>query len=412
MTDALASDAPSIWDHVPGNRAFDWAMGDPAAVDDAFARAAHVVALDLINNRITANPMEPRLMIAEPDTATGGLKLTIGNQAPHLLRTGLSRILGMAESDLHVVSPNFGGGFGMRGGTPYPEDVVACWAARRLGRPVRWTGTRHEVMLTDTQARDHETHAELALDGDARFLGMRVRTRSNLGAYLIGFGAAVAVYIYAPLVTGIYRIDAVDIAIEGVITNTAPTTPYRGAGRPEAAYLIERLVDEAARLTGIDRTDIRRRNMYRPADLPVSTVTGLNIDSGDFKATMTAAFEMSDAAGFEVRRAQSKSEGKIRGRGFATYIESAADGSATSYESARLRFHPTGTATLHVGTHSHGQGPCHDLYADRRRSAWPAGRGDRACLWRYGARALWPWHLWFALPCLGRPGHRGGGPTR
>ena len=138
MTDALASDAPSIWDHVPGNLAFDWAMGDPAAVDDAFARAAHVVALDLINNRITANPMEPRLMIAEPDTATGGLKLTIGNQAPHLLRTGLSRILGMAESDLHVVSPNFGGGFGMRGGTPYPEDVVACWAARRLGRPVRW----------------------------------------------------------------------------------------------------------------------------------------------------------------------------------------------------------------------------------------------------------------------------------
>jgi len=355
MGDALAEGAPQIWDHVPGNLGYDWAMGDPDAVEAAFARAAHRVTLDLINNRITANSMETRLMIAEPDAKTGGLTITTGNQAPHLFRTRLARLIGIAESDLRVVSPDMGGGFGMRT-SPYAEDVAIAWAARRLGRTVRWTGERSESIANDSHARDHETRAELALDANGRFLALRVRTRSNLGAYVTGLSAGVAVYLYAPLIPGIYRFGAIDIGIQGVVTNTQTTTPYRGAGRPEATYVVERLVDEAARVTGIDRIELRRRNMHRPDELPATTATGLVIDSGDFDATLTAALDAADHAGFAQRRAASEAAGKLRGLGFATYIESAGDGSGTSYEVARLRFHPTGTATLHVGTHNHGQG--------------------------------------------------------
>ncbi len=355
MSDALVEGAPQIWDHVPGNLAYDWSSGDADAVAVAFADAAHTVTLDLVNNRITANPMEPRLMVAEPDPQTGGLIITTGNQAPHLFRTRLAPLIGMAESDLRIVSPDFGGGFGMRA-SPYAEDVAIAWAARRLGRAVRWTGERHEVIASDTHARDHETHAELALDGEGRFLAMRVRTRANLGAYVTGFSAGVAVLLYAPLLAGIYKFDAIDIGIEGVITNTQTTSPYRGAGRPEATYVVERLVDEAARTTGIDPVELRRRNMQDPQDLPATTATGLVIDSGNFDATLDAALDAADETGFAERRAASEADGQLRGFGFATYVESAADGSGSSYEMARLRFHPTGTATLHVGTHSHGQG--------------------------------------------------------
>ena len=355
MGDALAEGAPEIWDHVPGNLAYDWAMGDAQAVEAAFASAAHRVTLDLVNNRITANSMETRLIVAEPDSRTGGLTITTGNQAPHLFRTRLARLIGMAESDLRVISPDMGGGFGMRT-SPYAEDVAVAWAARRLGRAVRWTGERHESIASDSHARDHETRAELALDAEGRFLAMRVRTRSNLGAYVTGLSAGVAVFLYAPLLAGIYRFGAIDIGIEGVVTNTQTTSPYRGAGRPEATYVVERLVDEAARLTGIDRIELRRRNMHRPDELPATTATGLVIDSGDFDATLRGALEAAAHDGFATRRTESEAAGKLRGFGVATYIESAGDGSAASYEMARLRFHPTGTATLHVGTHNHGQG--------------------------------------------------------
>lgn len=356
MDQARADGTELIWDDAPGNRAYVWESGDAAAAEEAFANAAHVVSLDLVNNRITANPMEPRLVVAEPDVTTGGLIFTLGSQAPHLLRTRLAGLIDIPESQLRIVSPDFGGGFGMRGSTPYPEDIVACWLARRLDRPVRWTGTRHEVLMTDTQARDQETRAELALDGDGRFLALRIHTKANLGAYLIGIGALLPIQLYAPLIAGIYRIGAVDLSIEGIITNTVPTAPYRGAGRPEAAYVIERLADEAAIATGIDRIEIRRRNMYRPDDLPATNVMGLTIDSGDFSAVLDRAMNDAAVSDFASRRAQSEAGGRYRGLGFATYIESAADGSSTSYESARLRVNPTGTATLHVGTHSHGQG--------------------------------------------------------
>lgn len=349
---ACAEGAPAVWDRCPDNRAYVWAGGDGAAVDAALKTAAHVVTLDLTNCRITANPMEPRCCLAIPE-ADGKLRLVMGNQAPHLLRTRLSPLLAMAETDITIVSEDMGGGFGMRV-TPYPEEVAVSRAAMALQRPVRWTGTRSECVVTDTGARSHETSARLALDSDGHVTGLAVTTRAEMGAYLTGFGPGVPVELYAPLIPGVYRLPALSVTVEGVLTNTAPTSPYRGAGRPEAIYLMERLMDAAAAQTGIDRAEIRRRNMI--AQDPFTTVTGLPYEANDFSGLLDTALAMVDRDGFEARRNEAATRGKLRGLGLAAFVETSAMPGPTVFETAQVRVHPTGDVEVGVGTHSHGQG--------------------------------------------------------
>ncbi|MBT6202477.1 MAG: xanthine dehydrogenase family protein [Rhodospirillaceae bacterium] len=349
MANALSSDVPDIWKSAPGNIAFHWQSGKPDAVDGALRRAAHTVTLDLVNNRITANPMEPRCALAIPEPG-GRLRLVKGNQAPHLLRSALAGLLGMAEHDITVVSEDMGGGFGMRT-SPYAEEVALSIAALETGRPVRWTATRNEAVVSDLAARAHETHAVMGLDGEGHLLGLRVDTRADLGAYLTGFGPGVGPALYAPLIPNVYNLPCLDIRIDGVMTNTSPTAPYRGAGRPEAVYLIERLMDQAAIQTGLDPFEIRRRNMITRETLPFTTVTGLTYDSGDFTAITRAALEIAGQP-----EKQEASDHRLRGVGFATMTETSAMHGNGVFEVAHVRFHPSGSAVVGVGTHSHGQG--------------------------------------------------------
>ena len=351
---ACAEGAPAVWECCPDNRAYVWAGGDGAAVDEALARAAHVVALDITNCRITANPMEPRCCLAVPE-AGGKLRLVMGNQAPHLLRTRIAPLLAMAETDITIVSEDMGGGFGMRV-SPYSEEVAVSRAALALQRPVRWTGTRSECVITDTGARSHETSARLALDAEGRITGLAVTTRAEMGAYLTGFGPGVPVELYAPLIPGVYRLPAISVTVEGVLTNTAPTAPYRGAGRPEAIYLIERLMDAAAAQTGIDPAELRRRNLIRPAEVPFTTVTGLPYEAVDFPGLLDDALAMVDREAFGVRRAEAAARGRLRGMGFSLFVETSAMPGPSVFETAQVRVHPTGDVELAVGTHSHGQG--------------------------------------------------------
>jgi len=351
---ACAAGAPAVWDACPDNRAYVWAGGDGAAVAGALEAAAHVVELDLTNCRITANPMEPRCCLAVPE-AGGKLRLVMGNQAPHLLRTRIAPLLAMPETDITVVSEDMGGGFGMRV-TPYSEEVAVSRAALALQRPVRWTGTRSECVITDTGARSHETTARLGLDAEGRITGLAVTTRAEMGAYLTGFGPGVPVELYAPLIPGVYRLPAISVTVEGVLTNTAPTAPYRGAGRPEAIYLMERLMDAAAAQTGFDPVELRRRNLITPDEVPYTTVTGLPYEAVDFPGLLDDALAMVDREAFETRRAEAATRGKLRGMGLAMFVETSAMPGPTVYETAQVRVHPTGDVEVAVGTHSHGQG--------------------------------------------------------
>jgi aerobic carbon-monoxide dehydrogenase large subunit len=351
---ACAEGAPAVWENCPDNRAYVWAGRDGAAVARALDEAAHVVELDLTNCRITANPMEPRCCLAVPE-ADGKLRLVMGNQAPHLLRTRLAPLLAMAETDITIVSEDMGGGFGMRV-TPYSEEVAVSRAALALQRPVRWTGTRSECVITDTGARSHETTARLALDADGRITGLAVTTRAEMGAYLTGFGPGVPVELYAPLIPGVYRLPALSVTVEGVLTNTAPTAPYRGAGRPEAIYVMERIMDAAAAQTGIDRAELRRRNLITREEAPYTTVTGLAYEAIDFPGLLDDALAMVDREGFEARRAEAVRRGKLRGLGLSMFVETSAMPGPTVFETAQVRVHPTGDVEVGVGTHSHGQG--------------------------------------------------------
>ena len=354
MSAALAPGATPLWAACPDNIAYRWRDGDGEAVARALAGAAHRIALRLVNNRIMANAMEPRcaLAIPEPD---GRLRLVMGNQAPHLLRGALADLTGLPERSIAVVSEDMGGGFGMRT-SPYGEEVALCLAARRLGRPVRWTAMRHEAMANDTHGRGQDTEATLALDAEGRLLGLKVLTRADLGAYTTGFGPALPVVLYAPSIPNVYRLPCLDVEIHGVLTNTSPTAPYRGAGRPEAVYLMERLMDAAARRTGVAPEELRRRNMPPRHAMPYATPTGLTYDSGDFAGVMEAALEAADRAGFADRRKASEARGAMRGLGFAAFTESAAMPGPGDFEAAHVRFHPGGSAVVSVGVHSHGQG--------------------------------------------------------
>jgi carbon-monoxide dehydrogenase large subunit len=363
--DARAAGAPALHDAAPGNVGFRWARGDEAAVREGFARAAHVVRLDLVNNRLCGVALEPRAVLVAWDAAAERLTLYATTQVPHHVRRLVAEELGLPESGLRVVAPDVGGGFGFKG-KHYPEETLLAWAARRLRRSLRWVATRTESFLTDYQGRDHRTRAELALDGDGRFLALRVDTVANLGAYVSTFGAAIPSAIYTALLAGVYRTPAVYAEVTGVFTNTVPTDAYRGAGRPEACYVLERLADRAARQLGLDRAEVRRRNLVPPEAMPYATPVGPTYDCGDFPRMLARALALADYAGFERRRAAAAARGRLRGLGLACYVESS--GVAPSrlagalgarlgfFEAAEVRVDPEGAVRALVGTHSHGQG--------------------------------------------------------
>ena len=365
-TRAIAGGAPLVHDDAPDNVCYDWHLGDQAAVDAAFANAAHVAKIDLVNQRLVPNAMEPRAAMGEYDQSNGEYTLTTTSQNPHVTRLLMGAfVLGIPEHKLRVVAPDVGGGFGSKI-FHYGEEAVVTWAARKVGRPVKWTADRSESFLTDAHGRDHVSHAELAMDADGNFLALRVSTLANLGAYLSTFAPSIPTYLYATLLAGQYKTPAIYAEVKAVFTNTSPVDAYRGAGRPEACYLIERLVDVAAGVMGMDKTEIRRRNFVPKEAMPYQTPVALQYDTGDFAKNLDIALPLVDYPGFQQRRAESKARGKLRGIGFATYIEAcgiapsnvagALGARAGLYECAEVRFHPTGSVTVFTGSHSHGQG--------------------------------------------------------
>ncbi|MEE8214102.1 MAG: xanthine dehydrogenase family protein molybdopterin-binding subunit, partial [Alphaproteobacteria bacterium] len=363
--DALKPGAPQLHDDAPNNLCFEWELGDKAATQEAFAKAHHVTELDLINNRKIPNAIEPRAAVAEYDPADGSATLYVTSQNPHLVRLLMGGVLQIPEHKLRIVAPDVGGGFGSK--IPfYPEEAVVTWAAKIVGRPVKWTAARTESFLADTHGRDHVTHGELALDENGRFLALRVKTTANLGAYLSTFGPMVPTYLYAPLLAGQYTTSAIHCSVTGVFTNTSPIDAERGAGRPEATFVVERLVEMAARELAIDPAELRRRN-FIPADaFPYQTPVVLAYDSGNYAPILDQALNMAAYEGFASRRKESEGRGKLRGIGFSNYIEAcgvapsnvagAIGARAGLYEVAEVRFHPTGCVTVFTGSHSHGQG--------------------------------------------------------
>ncbi len=361
---AAAPDAPAVWPDLPDNVGLRWSNGDRAAAQALFDSAAHVTKLDLINTRLAPTPVEPRIAIGsvEPD---GRLLLVCATQLPHELRRMLATdVFHVPETQMRVVAPDVGGGFGMKCYI-YPDEVTVLWAAQRLSGSVRWTSDRSEAFLADHHGRDHLSHAELALDATGRFLAMRVKTAANMGAYLSQHASAVPTVYSTYVLPGPYRFEAVYAEIHTTFTHTVPVNAYRGAGRSEAAYVTERLVDQAAREIGRDPVDLRRQNLIAADDLPYVTAIGARLDSGDPPSLIDRALQLAGHDNLDERRATSKAAGRLRGLGLAVYAASCGNCSSArddragidtgSWESARLRLHPTGTATLFVGTHSHGQ---------------------------------------------------------
>jgi carbon-monoxide dehydrogenase large subunit len=354
--EAMEPNAHQVWDQAPGNLCFLHEQGDEARVTAAFADAAHVSRLDYTINRISANPMEPRNAVGLHDRADGRYTLYAGIQAPHSVRGDLARFaLNVPEAQVRIVSPDCGGGFGMKESL-YPEHVLVLWAAKRLGRPVRWQADRSEGHLADYHARDQVSTIEMALDRDGGFLAIRVETTANLGAYLCVQGNHSPVANLGGL-AGTYQTPAIFARVKGVFTHTSPTAPYRGAGRPEATYPLERIIDQAAREMGLDRIALRRRNTI-PADaMPYDTGYVFTYDSGEFEASLDAVLDLADWDGFEARRAAAKERGVMRGIGLSSFIEIAGGPPNKPFEEhVEVRFDPDGAMTLIAGTHSHGQG--------------------------------------------------------
>jgi carbon-monoxide dehydrogenase large subunit len=361
---ARAKGAPALHDIAPDNTCYVWALGDKAAVDAAFARAAHVTKLEFVNNRLVPNAIEPRAANGSYSRAEDSYTLYVANQNPHVERLLMTAfVMGLPEHKVRVVAGDVGGGFGSKIYL-YAEDVVVTWASRQLNRPVKWTAERSESYVSDAHGRDHHTVAELALDKDGKFLAMRVKTTANVGAYLSTFASCIPTILYATLLAGQYTTPLIHCEVTAVFTNTAPVDAYRGAGRPEATYVVERLVETAAREMRIDPAEIRRRNFI--TKFPYQTPVALLYDAGDYGATMDAAQKLGDVAGYAARKKATEAKGKLRGIGYAAYIEacgiapSAVAGSlgarAGLFEAGEIRVHPTGSVTVFTGSHSHGQG--------------------------------------------------------
>ncbi len=350
---AVEGGAPRVWDEAPGNLCFDWEAGSKEATEKAFSAAARVVTLDLVNNRVVPNSMEARAALGAYDKEEDRYTLYTSSQGGHSLQHVFADdVLHIPTAKLRVVTPDVGGGFGMKI-FPYPEQALVLWAARRLGRPIKWTGDRSESFLSDSHGRDHVSRAELALDADGRFLALRVATIANLGAYLSQYAPFVATMAGVGMLAGVYTFAGVHVRVKGVFTNTVPIDAYRGAGRPEANYLVERIVDAAARELKLEPDAIRRRNFIPPQAMPYTTAMGLTYDSGDFASNMDKAMKAADWGGFPARRTEARKRGKFRGIGMATYIEACAGGGD---ERGHIRFEPTGGVTLLIGTQSNGQG--------------------------------------------------------
>jgi carbon-monoxide dehydrogenase large subunit len=352
VEDAVKQGAPALWEQAPNNIAFTLMMGNKDATDAAFASAKHVIALKLNNSRITANAIEPRAAIGHYHPDADNYTLYSTSQNPHGSRSTVAgNVLRIPETKLRVISPDVGGGFGMKHGG-YPEDALVVWASRRVGgRPVKWVGTRSEALLGDAQGRDQVVTGELALDEKGKVLGLRVNALHAMGSHV--FAASMVVPLFAMrLAPGVYQIAAVHCVGKAVFTNTIPMAPYRGAGRPEATYLIEQLLDRAAKVTGIDPIEIRRRNFIPSAAMPHKLQTGITYDSGDFVHVMDECLKIADWDGFKKRAVESKKSGKLRGRGIGYFLEEA----AVFNDRMVLRFDPSGMLTILAGTHSHGQG--------------------------------------------------------
>ncbi len=350
---ALAPNAPQLWPEAPANQAFDWDEGDAAAADRLFAQAAHVVALDLVNNRLVPTPLETRACLATYDPASARFGLTLPSQGVHMLKRQLAqRIFHVDPEQFHIRTPDVGGGFGMKIFC-YPEYVVCLSAARRLGRPVGWTSDRTEAFVSDDHGRDHRTRAEMALDADGRIRAIRIDTIANLGAYLSNFAAFIPTGAGSQMYGGLYRPEIVYYRCRGAFTNTQPVDAYRGAGRPEAAYVVERLADLAARRLGLDPAEFRRRNFVPPSAMPYAAATGLIYDSGEFERHLNDALERSDYKTFLERRATARTQGRLRGFGIASYVEACAGGGP---ERTHLSVDAEGRLTLLIGTQTNGQG--------------------------------------------------------
>ena len=353
LTTAMEEDQPQVWpDHVKGNEAFHWHIGDKAAVDREFASAATTHKLTIVNNRVVANPMEPRSVAASWDKATSRLTVHGSTQGSHFWKREIGKLLGLGREDVRVVTGDVGGGFGIKIFV-YPEDAAVSWAAKRLQCTVKWTCERAELFLSDVHGRDHVSHLEAACDADGVITGLRCTTLANLGAYLSYFSPMVAASLGHPMLPGCYRMQNVYADVYGIYTHTQPIDAYRGAGRPEAAYAIERLVDTCAREIGMSPAEFRRRNFIRSDEMPFATPLEHTYDSGDFEQNMVDAMANIDWAGFEARRAESAKAGKLRGIGMSSYIEICGRGGEGN---AEIRFEKPNQVTVLIGTQNNGQG--------------------------------------------------------
>ncbi|WP_333827085.1 xanthine dehydrogenase family protein molybdopterin-binding subunit [Pararhodobacter sp.] len=368
MKAALAEGAPKVHDDLTSNLCYDWGFVEEnkAAVEEAFAKAAHTVTLELVNNRLVANPMEPRVAVGDYDPWDDMHTLYTTSQNPHVIRLLMGAfVLGIPEHKLRVVAPDVGGGFGTKI-FHYAEEAFCTFAAKQLKRPVKWTSSRSEAFMSDAHGRDHVTKMELALDAEHNFTAIRTETYANMGAYLSTFAPSVPTWLHGTLMAGNYKTPLIYVNVKAVFTNTVPVDAYRGAGRPEATFQLERIVDKAARQLGVDPIELRRKNFIQTDQFPYQTPVAVVYDTGNYQATLDKLLDIADHAGFEARAAESKKRGKLRGFGLAHYIE--ACGIAPSnlvgqlgaraglYESATVRVNATGSISVFTGSHSHGQG--------------------------------------------------------
>ncbi|MEY7851190.1 xanthine dehydrogenase family protein molybdopterin-binding subunit [Natrarchaeobius sp. A-rgal3] len=363
--EALEDEAPAIHDDAEGNVAFDWEIGDADRTEGAFESAAHTASIDLENQLLIPNAMEPRAAVADYNPGTNELDVSMTSQNPHLHRLLMSGVIGHPEHKLRVKAPDVGGGFGSKI-HHYAEEALVAWVAKHLERPIKWTATRTETYKTDAQGRGHRTTAELAMEEDGNVVGLRVDTTANLGSYLSTFAPSVPTYLYGTLLSGQYDVPAIHCTVTGAFTNVPPVDAYRGAGRPEASFLIERLAKLGAEEVGMDPAEFRRRNFVPDDAFPYETQVAVVYDSGDYEKTLDRALEMVDYDSFRERQEEAREEGRYLGVGFSCYIEACGlapselagqlGAQAGLWESSLVRFHPSGTVTAYCGTSGHGQG--------------------------------------------------------